>query len=363
MRLSTTDLYYSWVFIFLVFCSNVISRGEMVNVRGYITWDDFKIDDGHKLKLDIKLEGGNNKTGFIVVDHNGGGDSTTVQGAVDMVPVDNSQRVKIYIRPGIYREKVYVPKNKPFLSFIGDENRTLDTIITWNDKASDKDENGNEVGTYNSASVFVESNYFCATGITFENAVVATAGDTGKQAVALRVAGENAMFYRVRILGTQDTLLDQVGSHYYYQSFIQGSIDFIFGDAKSLFKDCTIHSIANMSGAIAAQHRDSPWSDTGFSFVNCTITGTGKILLGRAWGDYARITYSYCNIDDIITPQGWNDWHQPLRQRTAMVGEYMCKGKGADRRYRVPWSKALTYLEARNFLGIKFIEGESWLRL
>ncbi|GAA0151930.1 hydrolase [Lithospermum erythrorhizon] len=193
--------------------------------------------------------------------------------------------------------------------------------------------------------------------------IVATAGDTGKQAVALRVSGENAMFYRVRILGTQDTLLDEVGAHYYYQSFIQGSIDFIFGYAKSLYEDCIIHSIAETSGAIAAQHRDSPWSDTGFSFVNCTINGTGKILLGRAWGNYSRITYSYCDIDDIIVPGGWSDWRQPFRQKTVMFREYQCKGKGADRRYRVPWAKALTYPEARNFLNMQFVEGERWLRL
>ncbi|KAG9144118.1 hypothetical protein Leryth_013763 [Lithospermum erythrorhizon] len=252
------------------------NRGE-IYVRNYITWDDLKIGNGHKLKLDIKLDRGN-QTGFIIVDQNGGGDSRTVQGAVDMVP-----------------EKVHIPKNKPFVSLIGDEKRTSDTVITWNDKAIDKDK-------------LVVSRFACP--IIFSRRY-----KRRKQAVALRVSGENAMFYRVRILGTQDTLLDEVGAHYYYQSFIQGSIDFIFGYAKSLYEDCIIHSIAETSGAIAAQHRDSPWSDTGFSFVNCTINGTGKILLGRAWGNYSRITYSYCDIDDIIVPGGWSDWRQPFRQK------------------------------------------------
>ncbi|GAA0170090.1 hydrolase [Lithospermum erythrorhizon] len=82
----------------------------------------------------------------------------------------------------MFSKKVHIPKNKPFVSLIGDEKRTSDTVITWNDKAVDKDKYGNELGTYNSASVTIESDYFCATGVTFENAVVATAGDTGKQA-------------------------------------------------------------------------------------------------------------------------------------------------------------------------------------
>ncbi|CAM8931252.1 unnamed protein product [Rhodiola kirilowii] len=59
----------------------------------------------------------------IVVDQNGGGNSVSVQGAVDLVPDNNSERVKIFILPGIYREKVFVPKSKPYISFIGSEDK------------------------------------------------------------------------------------------------------------------------------------------------------------------------------------------------------------------------------------------------
>ena len=63
---------------------------------------------------------------------------------------------------------MFIPKTKPYISFIGIQNRTSDTVISWNNKASDKGEDGIELGTYNSASVAIESDYFCATGITFE---------------------------------------------------------------------------------------------------------------------------------------------------------------------------------------------------
>lgn len=68
----------------------------------------------------------------------------------------------------ICREKVLVPDSKPYISFIGDENRTDETVLTWNNKASDKDKDGCELGTYRSASVTIESDFFCATGITIE---------------------------------------------------------------------------------------------------------------------------------------------------------------------------------------------------
>lgn len=66
--------------------------------------------------------------------------------------------------------------------------------------------------------------------------MVAVPGGYGMQAVALRVSGDKAMFYRVRVLGTQDTLLDDTGSHYFYQCYIQGSVDFIFGRSTSLYE-------------------------------------------------------------------------------------------------------------------------------
>lgn len=66
--------------------------------------------------------------------------------------------------------------------------------------------------------------------------MVAEAGEQGKQAVALRIIGDKAVFYRVRVLGSQDTLFDDNGSHYFYQCYIQGNIDFIFGNAKSLYQ-------------------------------------------------------------------------------------------------------------------------------
>ena len=66
------------------------------------------------------------------------------------------------------REKVYIPITKPYISLIGNKNRVTDTVITWNDKASDKSIDGVELGTYRTATVAIDSDYFCATGITFE---------------------------------------------------------------------------------------------------------------------------------------------------------------------------------------------------
>ncbi|XVF70863.1 hypothetical protein PTKIN_Ptkin11bG0196600 [Pterospermum kingtungense] len=358
--------YYSCSLVMVVaafLCGFRVGLSETLDVseKSFISWDDMKVEE-NKTRLSTSTVD-YNQSRVIIVDKDGGGDSVTVQGAIDMVPENNKQRVKIYILPGIYREKVTVPRCKPYISLVGNESQMSSTIISWNNKASDRGRNGGSLGTYKSASVTIESDYFCATEITFENTVIAAPGEYGKQAVALRITGDKAMFYKVKVVGAQDTLLDESGSHYFYQCYIQGSVDFIFGKSRSLYQDCLITSTAKKTGAIAAHRRDSPDDNTGFSFVNCIINGTGKIYLGRAWGNYSRAIYSNCYLDNVILPAGWSDWNNPFRQKTAVFGEFQCWGAGADTRRRVPWSKKLSYQEAKPFLDKNFIDGKQWLKL
>ena len=61
-------------------------------------------------------------------------------------------------------------------------------------------------------------------------------GDTDAQAVAIRLSGDQAAFWGCGFFGAQDTLFDDDGRHYFKDCFIQGSMDFIFGNARSLFE-------------------------------------------------------------------------------------------------------------------------------
>ncbi|XP_042478173.1 pectinesterase QRT1-like [Macadamia integrifolia] len=344
----------------IFFCVQLCAaQGDYLS-NNYITWNDFTIDE-YYTRFNSTLV--YNSTQVIVVAKDGSGDSLTVQGAVDMIPLDNEKRVKIFIQPGIYREQVKVSRRKPYVSFIGKPNSQ--TVITGHAKASDKDGNGGEIGTFRTATVDVKSDYFCATEITFENTIVARPGMDGAQAVAFKISGDKSMFYRVRFVGSQDTLLDDSGTHYFYQCHIQGSMDFIFGTAKSLYQNCTISSTAQHHGAIAAHHRNSEDEDTGFSFVNCTVNGTGKkVDLGRSWGPYARTVYSYCDLDINVSEERWSDMGDESRKRTAQFGEYESSGKGAKEGKKKLWVKPLSYQEAMPyFLDENFIDGDEWLRL
>lgn len=73
-------------------------------------------------------------------------------------------------------------------------------------------------------------------------------------------------------------------------------------------QDCELHSIATRFGSIAAQDRNSPDEKTGFAFLNCRVTGTGPLYVGRAMGQYSRIVYSHTYFDNVVAHGGWDDW-------------------------------------------------------
>ncbi len=203
----------------------------------------------------------------------------------------------------------------------------------------------------------MEGSQFEATNITFENSY-----GTGTQAVALMIHSDRAVFEKCRFIGWQDTLYAASGRQYYRDCFIEGHVDFIFGNAAAVFQNCEIHSRG--AGYITAQSRITPDGSTGYVFIDCKITGenTGKgVYLGRPWRPYSRVIYLNCWLGDHILPEGWSNWNKTDNDKTAWYAEFGSRGPGANQEKRVSWAHTLTATEVAAFQPDVFLRGsDGW---
>lgn len=277
----------------------------------------------------------------ITVAADGSGDFKTVQAAIDSVPEKNKQPVTIRIKPGTYKERVRVPKDKPYVTLLGDDPKA--TILTYDLHAkSVLPGQPKEVGTRGSCSTLIEADDFSAANLTFEN----PSGHIA-QAVALRLTGNRQAFFQCRMLGGQDTLFLQQGLACFKDCYLEGRVDFIFGRGIAAFEDCQIHS---KNGGYVTAAATEPDKEFGYLFLRCKLTGDGKkAFLGRPWRPHAAVAFINCEMGGHIRPEGWDNWRKPENEKTARYVEFGNSGPGADTGKRVAWAKRLSADEAAKY--------------
>jgi pectinesterase len=271
----------------------------------------------------------------ITVAADGSGQFTKVQDAIMSVPDGRPERpVIIHIKPGTYKERLYIQREKRFFHLVGDDPAT--TILTFDLNANLTDQDGTPIGTFRTPSTVVDADDFTAENLTFEN----SAGPVG-QALAVRVEGDRAVFRNCHFLGWQDTILVNRGRQLFERCLIKGHVDFIFGGATAYFDRCHIHCLGN--GYITAASTPD-FQQYGFVFRDCRITSEPKMLtyLGRPWRGYSAVTFINTEMSETVRPEGWNNWGQPERELTSRYYEFGSTGPGGEMSQRVKWAKQLT---------------------
>ncbi len=291
----------------------------------------------------------------------------TIQMAMDhhpfagIGPDSKPGRVFIEIAPGVYHERVIVTQNHTNITLVGMGASPADVVVTNSLNAKQAG------GTFFTETVEVNGAGFEADNLTFEN----TAGNTG-QAVAIAVRADRAIFKHCRFLGHQDTLFADYGRQYYVGSYIEGGVDFIFGNAAAVFDRSEIH--ANAPGWLTAQSRTSPDQPTGYVILDSRVTSGIEhspesaegsthhasrqvTSLGRPWRPYSRVVYINTWLCADVSPQGWNTWANTPGSPQAFYAEFNSTGPGANPAARVPWSHQLTAAEAEQFKPRVFLAG------
>ena len=274
--------------------------------------------------------------GRVVVAADGTGDYATLSDAVRKVRGDFDEPTVIYVKNGVYKEKVVINATVNNLTIEGESAEGV--VITYGDYAS-----LNNMGTSGSYTMKIEGNNVTLRNVTIEN----SAGPVGP-AVAMHTIGDRITFVNCRFLGNQDTLYTggRNARLFFDECYVEGTTDFIFGSATALFRHCLIHGKANSFITAASTARENP---VGYVFADCTVTsaeGVDRLYLGRPWRPYASTAFIGCTLPASICPEGWNNWGNAANEKTARYAEYGSKGEGASPETRAKWTTTLSEGEA-----------------
>ncbi|SMD17749.1 pectinesterase family protein [Pedobacter nyackensis] len=290
----------------------------------------------------------------IIVAQDGSGNFKSIQEAVNAVRDLGAQRVKILIKKGTYREKLIIPSWKTNILLIGEDKEN--TIITNNDFSGKmypqgRDASGKDkFGTFTSYTVLIQGN-----DVSLENITIANTSGAVGQAVALHVEGDRFVARNCKLMGFQDTLYvaTEKSRQLYEDCYIEGTTDFIFGEATAVFQNCTIKSLSNSYVTAAATRKGQKF---GFVFFGCKLIAdkkVEKVYLGRPWRPYAKTVFINCDLGNHISPEGWNPWKGdamfPDKEKTTYYAEFGSKGSGAAVKTRVSWSRQLNLKELKKY--------------
>lgn len=292
----------------------------------------------------------------IVVARDGTGEFRTLQEAVEVCRAFMEYTKVIYVKKGIYKEKLIIPQSLKNVQIVGEDRDQ--TIITYDDHANLRlPGTEHKMGTFRTYTLCVRG-----FGITFKNITIENNAPKLGQAVALHTEGDRLTFINCRILGNQDTIYTgNEGTRLFFKDcHIEGTTDFIFGPSIAWFEGCTIVNRSNSYITAASTPQNQPY---GYIFNNCKITaaeGVTKAFLGRPWRDYGYTLFMNCDIGGHIRPEGWHRW-EPQREKTARYMEYNNRGAGADTSKRVGWARQLTKKEANEITIEKvFSKNDTW---
>lgn len=233
----------------------------------------------------------------VTVAQDGSGDFASIAEAVLAVPYEEEALVQV--GPGIYREKLVCEKRCITLRGVGADK----TKLVWGDGGKLPHKDGRPTHTFRSYTAFFSGETLCVEDMTIEND--AGPGAKAGQAVAAYVDSTRAVFRRVKLLGSQDTLFcaplpekerEKDGflgprslaprkptAQYYTDCEIAGDIDFIFGGGDALFENCVIRTVDNHIPHSYVTAPSGKANGLGFVFWNCDFVSDCR-RAASIWG-------------------------------------------------------------------------------
>jgi pectinesterase len=269
----------------------------------------------------------------ITVAADGSGNYTTIQAAVAAA----STGTVITIKAGTYQGQVNIPTSKSGITLQGATGTSSDIVITGNKPQS-------TAGAAGSATVLNLARDTTVKGLTIQNTYAAH----DSQALALYAGGDRQVYRNVQLKGYQDTFLSWGGTggaqvrQYVYKSYIEGAVDFIYGNGALVIDSTTIRSLdrgSSNNGYITAAATNAS-NKYGILITRSTLQSSAAaqtVALGRCWhaGGAAdaigQVLVRDSTLGGHIRQAGaWQDM-SGFSWKTCRFTEYNNTGAGATR--------------------------------
>jgi hypothetical protein len=314
------------------------------------------VTDPSAWRFQTKPSGPPQGTTALTVAADGTGDFCTVQGAIDFVPAGGTRRVTVGVRPGVYTEIVYVGATKPLVTVQGTDQ--AGTVIQY--------ANNNNLNSANNiyrALFGVDASDFTIARLTLHN----TTPEGGSQAEAFRGSGQRILLDHVTLRSRQDTIRLQ-GAGFVTDSFIEGDVDFTWGNGGAFFNRCEIRALHRTTGGtdVFAQIRN-PQGVHGNVYLRCQLTGPDLAQSDTAFlaridptrFPFSQVVYLDCAMGPHVPAAGWhldNATGAPNVQlwehRTTDLA-----GRPLDVSGRAPFSRQLSDADAARWSDPAFVLG------
>ena len=310
----------------------------------------------------------------------------TIRDAIRHAEEHSGHPIVIQIAPGIYREHLVIrtkgltlrgeTRENVEVSCIPDEGKEKEAAasslrnevrITGSLGGYEILEDGIKRGTFRTQTVLITADDVTLENLTIENA--AGPGHLAGQAIALHAYADRLRFYRVRLLGQQDTLFTgplpekevepggfrgptesferRLCRMYFQECYVEGNIDFIFGGACAWFENCEIFcrdphypEQKRLPAAYVTAASTPAGQAFGYVFNRCLLTSDcppESCFLGRPWREDAKAVFLRCRIGGHIRKELWDDWGKEAAHTRSFFAGYDCmwtdgarEGKAVD---------------------------------
>ncbi len=207
----------------------------------------------------------------IIVDKTGGGSFTSISDALNSLPEINFERTIIYVKSGIYSEKILI--NRDFVSIIGEdkESTKIEFEQLKKDWIKDKDPIGAAVVNISGDDVTIEN-------ITVRN----TMPKVGPTAYSVYSTGTRTILYNCNFpnngANTISLMNHRDGMYYIKDCLIEGTVDFLKVMGWCYVEDCSFFQKEAIASIWHAAINDNTQK---MVIKSCYFDGVENFFIGR----------------------------------------------------------------------------------